>query len=572
MKNYSMSKLKQRNRRVKMKSKILFLAALFTMVQMSAQNQVLRDSFVVVKSYKPTIAEGNRIGFNPVIEDTQKVIQDLKYSFITKQVPVSFEVEPISAAKIKGEPLVKLYNGYARVGVGNAITPLAELYLHNSRSKTFSLGTHLRYQNNNDIKGYDNSSMSRLGATVFGKRFWRSNTFGGAVAYNREGFNYYGFKIDDTNQAMADTTDTKQVYHLLSANLELKSTKQDSFNLRHTFGLNFYRITDLDAIAAENNLVATANVGKFQGNEYYMVDASLDFNNISNPYDTTNNVLVSLRPQVNSIGEKFRLNVGLGIYVDANESAKFHFYPIVDFKYNALRDVIVPYAGFTGRMQRNNFRSITRDNEFVTNNLLLLNTNYRYEAFAGIRGVISSKLSFNTSIKKSKMDDYGMFVKDVSGLNNKFNIVYDDIEQLQLTGEVHYQQSKKLKVYLRGDYFGYDAGAEEEVWHLPNYKVTLSGVYDLNDKILVRIDLHSIGAQYAKLYEPVITNSTLVADVVTKEKLDGVFDANLGLEYRYTKRLSAFINFNNIGSFSYERWQDYPTQRFSVLGGLTYSF
>lgn len=572
MKNYSMSKLNQRKRRVKMKSKILFLAALFTMVQMSAQNQVLRDSFVVVKSYKPTIAEGNRIGFNPVIEDTQKVIQDLKYSFITKQVPVSFEVEPISAAKIKGEPLVKLYNGYARVGVGNAITPLAELYLHNSRSKTFSLGTHLRYQNNNDIKGYDNSSMSRLGATVFGKRFWRSNTFGGSVAYNREGFNYYGFKIDDTNQAMADTTDTKQVYHLLSANLELKSTKQDSFNLRHTFGLNFYRISDLDAIAAENNLVATANVGKFQGNEYYMVDASVDFNNISNPYDTTNNVLVSLRPQVNSIGEKFRLNVGLGIYVDANESAKFHFYPIVDFKYNALRDVIVPYAGFKGRMQRNNFRSITRDNEFVTNNLLLLNTNYRYEAFAGIRGVISSKLSFNTSIKKSKMDDYGMFVKDVSGLNNKFNIVYDDIEQLQLTGEVHYQQSKKLKVYLRGDYFGYDAGAEEEVWHLPNYKVTLSGVYDLNDKILVRIDLHSIGAQYAKLYEPVITNSTLVADVVTKEKLDGVFDANLGLEYRYTKRLSAFINFNNIGSFSYERWQDYPTQRFSVLGGLTYSF
>lgn len=572
MKNYLMSKLNQRKRRVKMKSKILFLAALFTMVQMSAQNQVLRDSFVVVKSYKPTIADGNRIGFNPVIEDTQKVIQDLKYSFITKQVPVSFEVEPISAAKIKGEPLVKLYNGYARVGVGNAITPLAELYLHNSRSKTFSLGTHLRYQNNNDIKGYDNSSMSRLGATVFGKRFWRSNTFGGAVAYNREGFNYYGFKIDDTNQAMADTTDTKQVYHLLSANLELKSTKQDSFNLRHTFGLNFYRISDLDAIAAENNLVATANVGKFQGNEYYMVDASLDFNNISNPYDTTNNVLVSLRPQVNSIGEKFRLNVGLGIYVDANESAKFHFYPIVDFKYNALRDVIVPYAGFTGRMQRNNFRSITRDNEFVTNNLLLLNTNYRYEAFAGIRGVISSKLSFNTSIKKSKMDDYGMFVKDVSGLNNKFNIVYDDIEQLQLTGEVHYQQSKKLKVYLRGDYFGYDAGAEEEVWHLPNYKVTLSGVYDLNDKILVRLDLHSIGAQYAKLYEPVITNSTLVADVVTKEKLDGVFDANLGLEYRYTKRLSAFINFNNIGSFSYERWQDYPTQRFSVLGGLTYSF
>jgi len=555
-----------------MKNSILFLVALFAIIQLNAQNQVLKDSFIVVKSYKPVIADGNRIGFNPVIEDTQKVIQDLKYSFISKQVPVSFDVEPISAAKIKGEPLVKLYNGYARIGIGNAITPLAELYLHNSRSKTYSLGTHLKYQNNNDINGYDNSSMSRLGATVFGKRFWKSNTLGGSVAYNREGFNYYGFKVDDANRAIADTTDTKQVYHMLAANLELKSTKQDSFNLRHTVGLNYYRISDLDAVAAENNIVATANVGKFHNNEYYMVDAKVDFNNISNPTDTFNNVLVGLSPQVNSLGEKFRLNVGLGIYVDASSSAKFHFYPIVDFKYNALRDVIVPYAGFTGRMQRNNFRSITRTNEFVTNDLLLLNTNYRYEAYAGIRGVISSKLSFNTSIKKSKMDDYGMFVKDTGLLRNKFKIIYDDIEQLQLTGEVHYQQSKKLKVYLRGDYYGYDAGSEEEVWHMPNYKVMLSGVYDLNDKIIVRLDLHAIGSQYAQTYTTIQTGLPLVVEAVTKEKLDGVFDANLGFEYRYTKRLSAFVNFNNIGSVSYERWQDYPTQRFSVLGGLTYSF
>jgi len=63
--------------------------------------------------------------------------------------------------------------------------------------------------------------------------------------------------------------------------------------------------------------------------------------------------------------------------------------------------------------------------------------------------------------------------------------------------------------------------------------------------------------------------------LITTEKpkeLKGIFDANLGLEYRYTKKLSAFINFNNIGAVRYQRWEDYPTQRFNVLGGLTYSF
>ncbi len=556
---------------VVMKNRILAIALFVSTIFVTAQNPLPNDSFIVVKSYKPTITEGNRIGFNPAILDTQKVIQQLDYKFINNQIPVNFDVDPISAAKIKGEPLTKLYNGYAKLGVGNNTIPLAELYYHNSRSKTYSLGTHLRYQQNNNIKNYDNSSMSNLRAAVFGKKFWRSNTLSGNAGYEREGFNYYGFEVNDINRAVADTTDTKQVYHNVFAQLQMKSTKQDSFNLRHEFELDYYRIADLEGLIAENNVIANANVGKFYGNEYYQVDATVDFNNGTNTLDTINNVLIGLRPQVNSIGENFRLNIGMGIYVDAINTAKFHFYPIVDFKYNALRDIIVPYAGFTGRMQRNNMKSLTRTNQFLSSDIELLNTNFRYEAYAGIRGVISSRLSFNTSIRKLKMDDFAMFVKDNSGLENKFVLVYDDIEQLQLTGELHYQQGEKWRVYLKGEYFGYNAGDEEEVWHMPNYKITFSGIYDLNDKILVRLDLHQIGEQFAKTYDN-ISSGNIIADAVTKEALNGVFDANFGVEYRYTKRLSAFINFNNIGSVSYQRWQDYPTQRFNVLGGLTYSF
>ncbi len=571
MRSYLTIKINQKMKEGKMSNKYIAIIFLFTFQLAYSQNPLPKDSFVVIKSYKPTIASGTRLGFNPSIVDTQKVIQQLDYRFISNQVPVNFNVDPIGAAKIKGEPLTKLYNGYARLGVGNNTIPLGEVYYHNSRSKSHSIGAHLRYQQNNDIKDYENSSMSNLQATLFGKKFWRSNTLTGNVGYEREGFNYYGFEVDDTNRGIADTTDTKQVYHNLSANFGLKSTKQDSFNLRHKIGLQYYRIADLDGLIAENNVVATGQVGKFYGNEYYQVDASFDFNSGANTLDTINNVLVGLRPQVNSIGEKFRLNVGMGIYVDAINTAKFHFYPIVDFKYNALGDVIVPYAGITGRMQRNNMRSLTRQNQFLSSDIELLNTNYRYEAYAGIRGVISSKLSFNTSLRKLKMDDFAMFVKDDAGLENKFVLVYDDIEQLQLSGELHYQLGEKWRVYLRGDYYGYNAGDEEEVWHMPNYKISLSGVYDLNDKILVRMDLHQIGEQFAKTYDN-ISSGVVVADAVTKETLDGVFDANLGVEYRYTKRLSAFINFNNIGSVRYERWQDYPTQRFNVLGGLTYSF
>jgi hypothetical protein len=56
------------------------------------------------------------------------------------------------------------------------------------------------------------------------------------------------------------------------------------------------------------------------------------------------------------------------------------------------------------------------------------------------------------------------------------------------------------------------------------------------------------------------------------EDLDGYLDLHLGLEYRYTKRLSAFLDVSNLSASKYERWYRYPVQRGLVLGGLTYAF
>ena len=134
-----------------------------------------------------------------------------------------------------------------------------------------------------------------------------------------------------------------------------------------------------------------------------------------------------------------------------------------------------------------------------------------------------------------------------------------------------YQKLEKIKLILGANYYNYDPSNEIKAWHRPDFKIALSGIYDLGDKIIVRADLFYIGQQYAKTSNIVATNNTItITDAA--ETLKGVFDANIGVEYRYTKKLSAFINFNNIGSAKYERWQDYPTQRFGVLGGLTYAF
>ena len=95
-----------------------------------SQTKVSRDSTTIISEtvFRPFLTNAFKIKSNPSIKDTNKLIPELKYSFLNKQIPVSFEIDPIKAAKIKGEPLVKLYRGYAKVGFGTNATPLAEIY------------------------------------------------------------------------------------------------------------------------------------------------------------------------------------------------------------------------------------------------------------------------------------------------------------------------------------------------------------------------------------------------------------------------------------------------------------
>ena len=106
-------------------------------------------------------------------------------------------------------------------------------------------------------------------------------------------------------------------------------------------------------------------------------------------------------------------------------------------------------------------------------------------------------------------------------------------------------------------------------WFLPNFKGGLTAFYDLKDKIIVKADFYYYTSQKAKSYNP--TDKNLGFGVYEKT-IPGIFDGNLGLEYRYTKKLSIFLNVNNIASQKYYHWNNYPSQSINILGGFTYSF
>ena len=55
-------------------------------------------------------------------------------------------------------------------------------------------------------------------------------------------------------------------------------------------------------------------------------------------------------------------------------------------------------------------------------------------------------------------------------------------------------------------------------------------------------------------------------------RLAGAADLNAGLEFKITKNLNAWAQFNNIFNKEYQRWNQYPVYGFNFVGGIVFSF
>lgn len=547
------------------------VAATLLAFSSNAQRGADSTTIISVEEYKPILTDAFKIKQNPSIKDTNKIIPELKYSFLKKQVPVSFQLNPIKPAKIKGEPLVKLYRGYAKLGFGTNTTPLAELYYNAKRSKKFGYGFSGKHFSSSGISGNDYSGFSDNELNLFGKRFLKEFTLYGKAGYNRYVNHYYGFP-EENLITIHNADNVKQELNKFSSSFSLTRNFTDTTQFDYNFDIDYHLINDLYD-AKENHIEFAGKLSKYHKKELYAISTELNYNQLDNLLNQDNNLVVGLSPQISTIADKWQFQVGIGLYLNSYPDTKFHFYPKAEFKYNVVEHIIIPYVGITGGLKSNNLNNIYLENPFInTQTLLVQNSNQKYDIYGGIRGSLSSKITFNTSFSRQKIEGMPLYVKEQRNIiENQFTLEYDTVSFSKVTAELAYQKLEKFKLLFGANYYNYSPKNAAKTWHRPNLKVSFSGIYDLSDKIVVRADLFYIGKQYAKSFNTVINNN-IVTTTEIAEELKGVFDANLSLEYRYTKKLSAFINFNNIASQAYERWQDYPTQRFGVLGGLTYSF
>lgn len=536
------------------------------------------------------IPSATRIPNFPAIIDTVIPQSEVQYPLLSLKYNTLIRLDTIAPATVKLiDKLPQLYSTYVKVGIGSTFMPLGEVYYNNTRSRKYMYGGSLKHLSSfGNLKGYAPAQFDRTALNLNGGLNEKKYTLRGEFLLNNRGLHWYGFPNEN-----ADRDSIQNRFNEIGTRLSFASHQKDSAHLNYNVGIEYFNFhskkSEVDSLAMwrgrENYFAVKSSFWYQLGKEVFAADFNIRYNGYKygekdaglSSLDTgivSNNTVVNLKPTITTFAfdNKLKAQVGLDITVDAGAKTKFYLYPIAEVKYSMFDDILIPYAGIKGSLKQNTFRTMSFDNEFILSNQQMQNESNSINAFVGIKGTLTKRIGFNASASFSNHKGKMLFVTDTvyAKGRNQFRAIYDTMNITTLEGSISYQMAEKLKIDAIGRFFSYNTRNESYAWNLPQIQVVVRGSYNLYDKFLVRLDMNYEGGRKGLVFEK--EENTVLENGQYAKKLGFIADVNLGVEYRYNKRISAFVEFNNLAAQRYQRWYRYSVQGFQVMGGVTFRF
>lgn len=563
-----------------MKRIISFLVVLLPFALL-AQNE---GQYVIQGIWNPTLIDAQKIDLRPEGIDTILPTLPVSYNLLPAKADIAPRADSLAAAKLNVEKAqARLYKGFVKAGYGLYNTPIGELYFNQGRSRKNGYGFHLKHMSSNG--GLDDVGPSRYGNNsidAFYRHIIQKNEASGRLMYDRRRISYYGYpsndKLEDSLSLLGGDKDRlKQFYNDIGFAARVRSLYEDSSRIAHDVGLEAHTYSNFSG-SRETNIRVVAEAGKQEKTEYYHATLLIDnnaFRGRVSPDSSEfrqNGTLIGLLPSVRTVGRKYFVRAGVGLYLDALGETTFHFFPQAYAHYALFDNILVPYVGLDGERRRNSFRSLTRENPWLNPAPRQRNTSKLFDAYGGLRGSFGNHIGFDVRASFSSLDDMPLYINTPNTpFGDRMDVVYDEVEIMDFSGELTYSTAKDTRLSARIDVYTYATRVEDEPWNLPPYKITFAARHNLRDKLVLKAEALFLGRRTAYRAPEASTDSSVVA-VSTRTQLDGFLDLYLGAEYRYTKRLSMFLDISNLSASKYERWYRHPTQRGLIMLGATYAF
>jgi len=548
--------------------------------------QDLNRSLILVRPYEPSVTDAQKITTLPNLKDSFSVKPAFEYSIRSRRIDTRFDVSPIAPAKLHPLPQTKLHHGYIKVGAGTLPNVLGEVAFNTVRNKDYAAGALLKLDGaggNVKLKNLEDkvfAGYNDASAKLFAQKFFHSSILYGELGASGQTAHNYGY--DTAIDTSLNKGDIRKRYIFADASIGIRSSnfKTEQWNYDVQLGYKSAH-NKLEEMYVPNPKPNDKGMVRYNENAFNLKvqldnnmfggNVNFDIYNRSNAFDSLrNNFAVDINPWFMLDNDSVRMQVGVRIAAYKEDDGKIQpkLFPKIEFQFTLLKDIFIPFIGIDGYLRHNTYRDLVTENPFITPGLSVPITNTQWQIYAGLKGTLTSKLSYYLRADFYTSKNEYFFVNDTSfsRVQNYFTVITDtkEMNTVCIKGEIYFNPIESIDLGLKTNYFYYDPSKEEKAWHKPEYTLEFLAKYNLHNKIITNLDIMSIGKRYAKAFYNLDTEDQFYT-------LKSVVAFNLGVEYRYTKSFSLFLKLNNISGARYERWNFYPSHRFNMMGGFTYS-
>lgn len=530
------------------------------------------NTMVIVGGFTPEIKDTKKISFKPQLPDTNYEAPKFNYSIVSSQIQTSFQPRPITAAKMSGEMLDKVYQGYVMAGMGNYASPMFELLYGMGRSRDEIWGIQLKhFSSAGKIADYIFPGISTNMVRGYYTKLYDKNKLTADAYYKRSMYHYYGVNIQDTAIANSgDLTDNANAHLFNKASVYLNYGRYDLKRTKMNFNLGTKYYYLIDNYGTRENSVNFDGFVDWKVNLFSSIeDQKIGLNTIFDFYNnsdslTLNNVFVlTVNPYFNFKASKLDFELGLNADFSDDTISELRFFPNVKIGVDIIDKLLNFEIIMEGKTVKNNLNALSAENPFINSILPMEISTNRFHTSIAMYSSISKYINLQLGMDYQKWENGAFFVTDTTiKLRNKFTVIYSDYDMLKLHAGLTFHMSDHIDLLADANYFVYTSDLLF-AWHKPDFEVKFNGQYLIGDKIVIHADLVYRGPSKA----PVYINGDLYG-----ETLKAWLDVSAGIEYRYHKRFGIFANFNNITASQYQYWYNYPSYGFNFMAGVNYIF
>jgi hypothetical protein len=539
---------------------ILFLSAgIFCAAIAQAQKDTTKGGGVnIVSSFKPVLREAAKINFNtsPPSADTTKA--KLNYDIPNQNLLFAYQPGSLKPLALNVDTVGRFNNSsYIKAGFGSLRTPYVQAGISFGDGSTAGLNIYAKHVGSDgkrDYQKFANTNVRLAGYFKSGNNLqWDAS-----IGMNQLRTYKYGY---EPQSLVLPVDSLKQTFQTISGRLAMHNINKTEFGLTYAPEVKIDVFSDY-LKNSESNTVLNLPLQKSVGKMFTVnLGLTFDLTRLSPKNKAAiNNTIYYISPSVLIKTPKINAQVGIRPSWD-NKSFKMFPNILADISTEDRRFTF--QAGWTGYIRKTTYQYLASQNPWLWLPSTFKNT-WVEERFAGFKGSVGNHFTYSAKAGFNKLINQPLFINDTTaaGDGKSFVVVNESrINVVNFGGEFGYNINEKFSL-ITGLTFNQYSGLKDnaKAWGLIPLELKAAMRFQIIKDLWLKTDLFAWqGAKYLKKGN-------------VEDRLTGAVDLNAGLEFKITKNVNLWTQFNNLFNKEYHRWNQYPVYGFNFVGGVIFSF